>query len=178
MSAQPSRTQVQAKLARLVQAGFVPILLDNAVDPLLVCEVAHEAGLPAVEYTLLRRDYEMLPIMKREFGDLLLLVGSVIDQPEVVRFVQSRRPFHSVEQLYDLGGGRHCQLPAVSRADVPAAGRQDAACAGRGDRSGGIRAACDGGGPDQDPRHGTESDRCHGGRHAVHAADSRDRRCA
>ncbi len=103
MNAQPSRAQIQAKLARLVQAGYVPILLDNAVDPLLVCEVACEAGLPAVEYTLRRRDHEMLPIMRKEFGDLLLLVGSVIDRPEVVRFVQSRRPFHAIEQLYDLG---------------------------------------------------------------------------
>ena len=103
MNTTQTPTQVHAKLARLIKTGYLPIMLDNELDPLLVCEVAREAGLPAVEYTVRRRDYDVLSIIRKEFDDLLLIVGSVIDQPEVVRFVQSRRPMLSIEQLEDLG---------------------------------------------------------------------------
>lgn len=103
MNAQTFEGQTRVNLMRWIQGGYFPILLDNALDPLFVCEVVREAGFPAVEYTLRRHDYDKLLLMKKEFPDLQLIIGSVIDQPELLRFIRSKRKFYSIEELGDLG---------------------------------------------------------------------------
>lgn len=103
MSTNQTGRRSDEPLMRLIKGGYMPILLDNAVDPLFICEVVREAGLPAVEYTLRRHDLGTLPLIRKEFDDLLLIIGSVIDQPDVAGFVQSRRPFHTIAELHDLG---------------------------------------------------------------------------
>lgn len=92
-----------SKLAQVIREGFVPIMVRDSFDPLFLCEIVQEAGFPAVEFTLRREDLEKIPVMRREFPELLLLIGSTIDQPEMVRFLRKKREFYSLPELCSLG---------------------------------------------------------------------------
>ena len=95
---------VKRNLAKLIRGGFAPIMmLDDDLDPIMLAELVQEAGLPAIEYTVRRTDQEKIAQIRKEFPDLLLLVGSTIDQPPVVDFLKQRRTFHSLDELCEIG---------------------------------------------------------------------------
>lgn len=91
------------KLAAIIRAGFLPILVNDALDPLFLAEICQETGLPAVEYTLRRTDVrQMLPRLKDQFPEFIVLVASTIDDDNCVSFLKKKRDFPSLDELYHL----------------------------------------------------------------------------
>lgn len=96
---------IQNKYKVLLEQGFLPILVADGVDALFEVEAAVNAGFKAVEFTLRRPDARvMIPEIRKRFPDLLLLVGSVLDAPKVVKNLQHKNPqLMLVEELADCG---------------------------------------------------------------------------
>ncbi|MFH0797501.1 MAG: bifunctional 4-hydroxy-2-oxoglutarate aldolase/2-dehydro-3-deoxy-phosphogluconate aldolase [Candidatus Omnitrophota bacterium] len=94
---------LQEKLASLIRTGFVPILVDDDFDPFVLCGAVVDAGVPAVEFTLRRNDIENIPLIRKEFPGLSLLIGSTFDHPAMVSFLKKRRTFYSLEELAEMG---------------------------------------------------------------------------
>jgi len=91
------------KLATTIRAGFLPILVNDTLDPLFLAEICLEAGLPAIEYSLRRTDIrQMLPRLKTRFPELILLAASTIDDDNCVSFLKKKRDFLSLDELYRL----------------------------------------------------------------------------
>ncbi len=91
------------KLAEIIKTGFVPILVKDDNDPLVLCGAAVDAGIPAVEFTLRRSDIEKIPLIRKEFPGLILLIGSTLDHPLMVSFLKKRRAFYSLGELAEMG---------------------------------------------------------------------------
>ncbi|MBE6368395.1 MAG: hypothetical protein E7052_10900 [Lentisphaerae bacterium] len=89
----------------LLEQAFLPIMVADGVDALFEVEAAVEAGFKAVEFTLRRPDARvMIPEIRKRFPDLLLMVGSVLDSPAVVKNLQHKHPQLMLpEELADCG---------------------------------------------------------------------------
>ena len=85
--------------------GFIPIFTHDAWDPRRKVEACAQAGARVIEYTLRCPDArELIPWIRCEHPDLVLLVGSTLDDEGIVR--ERRRQFPqlmSVAELADLG---------------------------------------------------------------------------
>lgn len=93
----------KAKLAQIIRAGFLPILVKDALDPLFLAEICLEVGLPAIEYALRRTDIrQMLPRLKERFPELVVLAASTIDDDKCVAFLNKKRDFPSLDELHAL----------------------------------------------------------------------------
>ncbi|MFQ6094454.1 MAG: hypothetical protein ACE5OR_17570 [bacterium] len=70
---------VKEKLAAILRTGFLPILVDDALDPLFLAGICQEVGLPAIECSLRRRDIrQMFPKLREQFPELVVLAASTI----------------------------------------------------------------------------------------------------
>jgi 2-keto-3-deoxy-6-phosphogluconate aldolase len=83
----------------LYEQAFVPIFAVDSFDSRMLLEACVEAGLGVVEYTLRRSDADrMIPWIRERYPELILLVGSTLDDEEMVRRARRRHP-----QLLTLG---------------------------------------------------------------------------
>lgn len=96
---------IQKKYKTLLEQAFLPILVADGVDALFEVEAAVNAGFQAVEFTLRRPDArQMIPEIRKRFPDILLLVGSVLDSPAVVKNLRRHHPQLMLpEELADCG---------------------------------------------------------------------------
>lgn len=96
---------IQNKYKTLLEQAFLPILVADGVDALFEVEAAANAGFKAVEFTLRRPDArQMIPEIRKRFPELLLMVGSVLDSPAVVKKLQGKHPqLMSPEELAACG---------------------------------------------------------------------------
>ncbi|MEO6907161.1 MAG: hypothetical protein ABI210_04650 [Abditibacteriaceae bacterium] len=87
------------------QQGFIPIFVQDDDDPKTQVTAAVTAGCSLIEYTQRRFDApEMIPWIKREFPDLHIVIGSVLDDDSIVR--QQRRHYpqlRTLDEWADLG---------------------------------------------------------------------------
>lgn len=95
---------VKEKLAAIIRTGFLPILVEDTLDPIFLAGICQEIGLPAIEYTQRREDLrQILPRLNKEFPNLMVLAASVIDDDKVVSFIKNKRDFLNLRELQDLG---------------------------------------------------------------------------
>lgn len=114
------------KYAALHRQGWVPIFVNDKLDAVRLAEVCAQRGCRAIELTCRRaRVMDEIRDIRRNFPDLLILVGSVVDRSVLLPYLQSRRTdFPDMEQLADLGAdGFVSQLPMSERTIRQYAGR-------------------------------------------------------
>ncbi len=99
-------------MSRIIEAyraiheqGFMPIFVDNGLDSKMLVEACVNAGVKGIEYTLRRSDaHEMIPWIRRNYPDLFLLVGSTLDDVNIVAHCKKRYPqLLTVPELDEIG---------------------------------------------------------------------------
>lgn len=87
------------------QQGFLPIFVAGNFDNRRLVHLCVAAGFRAIEYTLRCKDaQEMIPWIKKNYPELLLMVGSTIDSDPIVnRLRQKLGSFLCLDDLADLG---------------------------------------------------------------------------
>jgi 2-keto-3-deoxy-6-phosphogluconate aldolase len=85
--------------------GFVPIFVEDQFDSHRLLEGCLLAGFKCVEYTLRRRDaHLMIPWIRKNYPDVILLAGSTLDNERIVAHVRRQHPqMLTIAQLADLG---------------------------------------------------------------------------
>lgn len=75
------------------EQGFVPIFVENQPDPKMLIEACVKAGIRCIEYTLRCGDADkMIPWIRENYPDVYLLVGSTLDNDDIVRKAKVRHP--------------------------------------------------------------------------------------
>jgi len=92
-------------LGRILKTGFLPNLIDDALDPLRLAGAAREAGILALEISCRRPDtLDVLARLKRAFPDMAFGVASLIEDGAYYGFLQKRGPrFPSIDQAVEAG---------------------------------------------------------------------------
>ena len=94
---------VKDKLAAIIRCGFLPILVDDTIDPFFLTMLCQEVSIPVIECSLRRKDsMKILPKLKQNFPQLIVLAGSTIDNDRIVSLLKRRRNFPSLNELYHL----------------------------------------------------------------------------
>ncbi|MBL9214152.1 MAG: 6-phosphogluconolactonase [Opitutaceae bacterium] len=95
----------QAALDAIVRQGFVPIFVNDSLDSRHLVEAAVQAGCGAIEYTCRRPDARrMIPWIKREFPQLVVMAATLMDGPNVEAYLQKNREgFLTTDEAVDLG---------------------------------------------------------------------------
>jgi len=89
----------------LHRQAWVPIFVRDRLDAVLLADVCVEAGLDVIEITCRRANVvEEIRRIKAAHPDLFLLVGSTVDNDDMVHFLRRRgRDQPTLEELADLG---------------------------------------------------------------------------
>jgi len=75
------------------EQGFMPIFVDDEFDSKMLVEACVAAGMKAIEYTLRRRDANvMIPWIRENYPDLYLLVGSTLDNERILAKQKRKHP--------------------------------------------------------------------------------------
>jgi 2-keto-3-deoxy-6-phosphogluconate aldolase len=78
---------------KLVEQAWIPIFVQDDYDTDMLLAGCHLAGLKVIEYTLRRSDADqVIPKLKGQFPDAVILVGSTIDDESVVNQMKGRFP--------------------------------------------------------------------------------------
>ncbi len=118
-------TQTVEHYLRVLWQGFVPIFVADAFDAVALAEASVAAGANVVEITCRRSDVrDDIRRVVRQFPDLTVLVGSVVDDGRLLTHLRLRRPdFPSLDELADLGvHGFVSALPLSERSIARLAG--------------------------------------------------------
>ena len=104
----PERDTMQKKtktLGTILKAGFLPNLINDALDPVKLVEAVLSAGVGAMEISCRRPDtLEKLGTLKHHFPDMCFGVSSLIEDGPYYDFLQKRGPrFPSIAQAVDAG---------------------------------------------------------------------------
>lgn len=102
------------KYTEVHKQGFMPILVNDGLDAVAIAEVCVNEGCKAIEITCRRpRVMEEIHEIRSKFPDLIIMVGSVVDDSVLLPYLRSRRDhFPSIEQLSRAGiDGYVSQLP-------------------------------------------------------------------
>ncbi len=88
---------MNTKLKRVYQAfyrqAFIPILVNDNMDAKLQIRACVKAGFKVIEYTQRRPDLEdVLPWIKENYPELLVLIGSTVDNNDIVKSQQRYFP--------------------------------------------------------------------------------------
>jgi 2-keto-3-deoxy-6-phosphogluconate aldolase len=85
--------------------SFMPIFVEDQFDSHKLLEGCLLAGFKCVEYTLRRRDaHQMIPWIRKNYPDLILLAGSTLDNERIVTHVRKQNPqMLTIAQLAELG---------------------------------------------------------------------------
>lgn len=84
--------------------AFAPIFCQDDFDSKRQVEACVQAGCVGIEYTLRKPDArEMIPWIRRQYPDLFLLVGSVIDDERIIRQMRRKHPqLMTLAEIADL----------------------------------------------------------------------------
>ena len=75
------------------QQAFIPIFCRDEFDSKTEVEACVAAGCTVIEYTLRKPDArEMIPWIRKNYPDLLLLAGSTLDSEKIVRQMRHKHP--------------------------------------------------------------------------------------
>jgi len=75
------------------EQGFIPIFVENQPDPKMLVEACIKAGVRCIEYTLRCPDADkMIPWIRQNYPDIYLLVGSTLDNDDIIRKAKSKHP--------------------------------------------------------------------------------------
>jgi 2-keto-3-deoxy-6-phosphogluconate aldolase len=87
------------------QQGFIPIFAQDDFDSHKLVEACALAGVAGIEYTLRRSDaHEMIPWVRENFPELLLLAGSTLDDDRLVRHARRTYPqMLTLEEMAAMG---------------------------------------------------------------------------
>ncbi|MHB9071224.1 MAG: hypothetical protein ACYC54_12760 [Sedimentisphaerales bacterium] len=87
------------------EQGFMPIFVEDHFDSRKLLEGCVLAGFKCIEYTLRRRDaHIMIPWIKKNYPDLILLVGSTLDNERIVAHARRQHPqIMTIAQIAELG---------------------------------------------------------------------------
>jgi 2-keto-3-deoxy-6-phosphogluconate aldolase len=86
------------------EQAYVPIFCRDNFDSRKQVEAAVAAGCKAIEYTLRKADArEMIPWVRKNYPDLFVLVGSVIDSEKVIRCMKRKFPqLMTLQEIVDF----------------------------------------------------------------------------
>ena len=96
---------VQAERYRaLYEQGFVPIFVNDSFDAVQLAEASVAAGAKVIEITCRRPNVvDEIKRIRSALPDVLVAVGSVVDDGPMLDFQKSRQPKHpSIAELVDL----------------------------------------------------------------------------
>ena len=87
------------------EQAFIPIFCMDDFDSRRQVEACLEAGCKVVEYTLRKPDArEMIPWIRKNYPDVYLLVGSVIDDESIVKHMHRKNPgLMTIAEIADIG---------------------------------------------------------------------------
>jgi 2-keto-3-deoxy-6-phosphogluconate aldolase len=87
------------------EQAFIPIVASDGSDPRMLVDACVEAGVRVLEYTLRRSDArQMIPWIREHHPDLILLVGSTLDDPKAVERARRRHPqLLTLDELAAIG---------------------------------------------------------------------------
>ena len=90
---------------KVYEQAFIPIFVDDAFDSLMLVDACVVAGFGAIEYTLRRKDANtMIPLIKERYPDLMILVGSTLDEDRIVQRMRDRYPqLLTLDELDSIG---------------------------------------------------------------------------
>jgi 2-keto-3-deoxy-6-phosphogluconate aldolase len=90
---------------RIHEQGFLPIFTQNDFDSKTLVEACVLAGCHAIEYTLRSPDaHLMIPWIRKNYPDLCLLVGSILDSAGLVQQCRSRHlQLLTIDELAAIG---------------------------------------------------------------------------
>ncbi len=85
--------------------AFMPIFCRDDFDSRAEVEACVAAGCTVIEYTLRKPDArEMIPWVRKNYPDLYLVVGSTLDDDNIVRVMRRRHPqLMTLAELADIG---------------------------------------------------------------------------
>lgn len=90
---------------RVHEQGFLPIFTDSDTPSEVLVEVCVEAGCQVIEYTLRRRDaHRMIPWIREHYPEIGLIVGSTLDNEDLVRHGRAEHPqLMTIDELAAIG---------------------------------------------------------------------------
>ncbi len=93
------------RYCKLHQQGFVPIFVSDHFDAVQLAEACVAAGASAIEITCRRQGVtDEIRRLRKAFPDIILMVGSIMDDGPMLDFLKRRRPdMPSIAELVDLG---------------------------------------------------------------------------
>lgn len=95
---------LKEKYCLVHKQGFVPIFVNDSFDAVQLAQACLEAGATAIEITCRRNNVkDEIKRIRKAFPDLLIMVGSIVDDGPMLNFLKTRRPdMPSLEQLTQL----------------------------------------------------------------------------
>lgn len=83
----------------------MPIFTEDGLDPRMLVEACVAAGCKVIEYTFRKRDAAtMIPWIRQNYPDLFILVGSILDSPDLITTSRRYHPqLLSVDDLAEIG---------------------------------------------------------------------------
>jgi 2-keto-3-deoxy-6-phosphogluconate aldolase len=93
------------KFRLVLEQGFVPICVGDRFDIQVLARASVEAGVKAIEITCRRPNARAeIGLVKRDFPQLVVLVGSVVDEGPMLKHLRRRQPqMPSIADLLDAG---------------------------------------------------------------------------
>ncbi len=87
------------------EQGFIPIFVENQPDPKMLIVACIQAGIRCIEYTLRCGNADkMIPWIRQNYPDIYLLVGSTLDNDDIVRKAKVRHPqLLTLSELVQMG---------------------------------------------------------------------------
>ena len=87
------------------EQGFIPIFVENQPDPKMLMEACIQAGIRCIEYTLRCNDADkMIPWIRQNYPDLFLLVGSTLDNDDIINKAKVKHPqLLTLSELAQMG---------------------------------------------------------------------------
>lgn len=87
------------------EQAFVPIFCQDTFDSRRQVEACVAAGCRGIEYTLRKPDArDMIPWVRREYPDLFLIVGSTLDNDDLIKGMRRRHPqLMTLDELASIG---------------------------------------------------------------------------
>jgi len=87
------------------EQGFIPIFVENQLDSKMLVEACVQAGIRCIEYTLRCHDANKMIIWIREnYPDIYLLVGSTLDNDDIIRKAKVKHPqLLTLSELAQMG---------------------------------------------------------------------------
>ncbi len=94
-----------SKKVAILRQGFLPIMVRDNYDTKMLVESMVKAGCTVVDYTCRRNDDRaIIPWIKKEFPEMTVLLGSLVDGRRASAFLSKTAPnFVTVEEAVDLG---------------------------------------------------------------------------